>query len=384
MAYTLPKDTETLLGNRPVENASLRYEKYLLPSDYSGTPQEKESAFSQLLTATIPVSAGNKPRHLAKLLRRSYGTQTRTVFAKLMSRMAINMADGLIENAGIALDRNTGAPYVPASAVKGCCRHIAYWMEKRGELATENIEYLFGTTDKQGSVIFLPGHHEGVIGFDLDILTPHPRQNGRESNPVPNKFPVVKEGTRFAFSYIIDDSLSDADFDAIHSLMGLILEAVFENGMGAKTAAGLGWFQRDLEFEETLKKQQDKELAKEKEYAAERAREAAQQAAAEATKREQEANRVAAEKLKTEEEAAKKAAYDAACPEEQLRITLSNQSKKNFEKTLRGISQRNPLEQRIVLEVFLSKNANAQKKYLKDKKVGPKLKAAAGELGIQL
>ena len=140
MAYTLPKDTETLLGNRPVENASLRYEKYLLPSDYSGTPQEKESAFSQLLTATIPVSAGNKPRHLAKLLRRSYGTQTRTVFAKLMSRMAINMADGLIENAGIALDRNTGAPYVPASAVKGCCRHIAYWMEKRGELATENIE----------------------------------------------------------------------------------------------------------------------------------------------------------------------------------------------------------------------------------------------------
>ena len=58
---------------------------------------------------------------------RSYGEKGVSIVAKLEGRMAINLAEGLIENAGICLDRLFGLPYIPGSAVKGIARHAALW-----------------------------------------------------------------------------------------------------------------------------------------------------------------------------------------------------------------------------------------------------------------
>ena len=58
---------------------------------------------------------------------RSYGDKGISIVAKLEGRMAINLAEGLIENAGICLDRLFGLPYIPGSAVKGIARHAALW-----------------------------------------------------------------------------------------------------------------------------------------------------------------------------------------------------------------------------------------------------------------
>lgn len=44
--------------------------------------------------------------------------------ARLMSRLLLNMAGGVMENAGLFLDRY-GLPVVPGSAVKGCARRMA-------------------------------------------------------------------------------------------------------------------------------------------------------------------------------------------------------------------------------------------------------------------
>ncbi len=44
--------------------------------------------------------------------------------AQLQSRLMINMAGGVMENAGLCLDR-FGVPYIPGSAVKGCARRAA-------------------------------------------------------------------------------------------------------------------------------------------------------------------------------------------------------------------------------------------------------------------
>ena len=46
------------------------------------------------------------------------------LFAQLQSRLMVNMAGGVMENAGLCLDR-FGVPYVPGSAVKGCARRMA-------------------------------------------------------------------------------------------------------------------------------------------------------------------------------------------------------------------------------------------------------------------
>jgi CRISPR/Cas system CMR subunit Cmr6 (Cas7 group RAMP superfamily) len=46
------------------------------------------------------------------------------LFAQLQSRLMLNMAGGVMENAGLCLDR-FGWPYIPGSAVKGCARRAA-------------------------------------------------------------------------------------------------------------------------------------------------------------------------------------------------------------------------------------------------------------------
>jgi CRISPR/Cas system CMR subunit Cmr6 (Cas7 group RAMP superfamily) len=46
------------------------------------------------------------------------------LFAQLQSRLMVNMAGGVMENAGLCLDR-FGVPYIAGSAVKGCARRMA-------------------------------------------------------------------------------------------------------------------------------------------------------------------------------------------------------------------------------------------------------------------
>jgi CRISPR-associated protein Cmr6 len=45
--------------------------------------------------------------------------------AKLEARLIIDAGGGVIENGGICLDRTSGIPFIPGSAVKGCARRFA-------------------------------------------------------------------------------------------------------------------------------------------------------------------------------------------------------------------------------------------------------------------
>ena len=59
------------------------------------------------------------------------------LYAQLQSRLMVNMAGGVMENAGLCLDR-FGLPYIPGSAVKGCARRAALaalheWCEAGGK-----------------------------------------------------------------------------------------------------------------------------------------------------------------------------------------------------------------------------------------------------------
>jgi len=57
--------------------------------------------------------------------------------ARLISRLMVNMSGGVMENAGLLLDRH-GIPYIPGSAVKGCARRMAlqalhHWVKSPGQ-----------------------------------------------------------------------------------------------------------------------------------------------------------------------------------------------------------------------------------------------------------
>lgn len=47
-----------------------------------------------------------------------------TIHARLQARLMVNMSGGVMENAGLCLDRY-GLPYIPGAAVKGCARRMA-------------------------------------------------------------------------------------------------------------------------------------------------------------------------------------------------------------------------------------------------------------------
>ncbi len=385
MAYATAQDTTTLLGNNKVENPSLLLDKFLLPAGFQNTPEEKDYSLHRVCDTNASfLEAKRKANTLSILTSGTYDKRAGVLYAVLKSRLAVNLAEGLLENAGICLDRNTGSPYLPASGIKGCCCHAAYWMEKEGLLKTGSYDRIFGTTEKQGIVSFLPAFTTDPASLIVEILTPHPRHNGQEGNPVPNKYPVIESGARFVFNYFLSSRLSESEVTDIHDKVTRIFERAFEAGFGAKTAAGLGWFQRDLEYEKEIFESNRIARESEEKRIAEEAQRKADEIARQQEIEEQERKRAEAAERKRFEEQQAKEAYDNASPLEKLRIDWSMLSKDAFGNELLRIGQKTREEQLVLFDIFIGKNAKNQKKYLKDKRIGPVIKAAAKELQINL
>jgi len=77
------------------------------------------------------------------------------VFAKLEARLLVNTSGGIIENGGLCLDRNSGVPFIPGSAVKGVVRRHAIWtlsqeqdLDKKITLLSQ-IALVFGYGDQE-------------------------------------------------------------------------------------------------------------------------------------------------------------------------------------------------------------------------------------------
>jgi len=269
--------------------------------------------------------------------------------AQLQSRLMVNMAGGVMENAGLCLDR-FGLPYIPGSAVKGCARRAALaalheWCEAGGKpehkpTGADNplapccaafttpaemlaaIARVFGWceqdwSDRRNQSDFLwacgPNHREvaqtaaqtlaahfgweiaekhpdtpwkslpnfaGSVSFlpaypvdldqpskldqprkvdglplevpplgklELDVVTCHHRDYyaGKSptatdtEEPVPVVFPAVAPGHVFAFAIA---RLRGADAQLIQHARTWLATGLSVFGLGAKTAAGYGWF----------------------------------------------------------------------------------------------------------------------------------------------
>ncbi len=281
------------------------------------------------------------------------------LFAQLRSRLMVNMAGGVMENAGLCLDR-FGVPYIPGSAVKGCARRMAIqnlleareakeppdkiarllvdialvfgwgerdWMEDKDKNAHFKSDFVYAVGENQWREIFVAagsqllnkepasakdfGHFAGVVGFlpayphqlpandlELDVLTchhgkyyseptepalPHTHRiwlqwksdhdawekewgtapDTEEPNPV--VFPAVGPGKQteqdrciFAFAVLPlrgeRDSFSRPGLK-LHQLgRGWLRDSLATFGLGAKTAAGYGWFEGSDDFNAGFRK----------------------------------------------------------------------------------------------------------------------------------
>ena len=270
-----------------------------------------------------------------------------TLFAQLKSRLMVNMAVGVMENAGLCLDR-FGVPYIPGSPIKSCARRMALqeclesenMNEKANLLSDIALAFGWGDTDWKperilkrqngqltpaepysdfwwamvidsgdhskdqlrnerwkvvaklaatelllrlriqnrrhpekpwldlpnfaGSISFLPAYPWQLPAMDLelDVVTcHHPQYYGQEKDkndklimPValdseqrilPIVFPAVKQSIIFQFALVplrLVDSQSHPG-QKLHQLARRWLSQGLETfGLGAKTAAGYGWF----------------------------------------------------------------------------------------------------------------------------------------------
>jgi len=296
-AYLTP-DVEAALKpfqGRP-ENASMLIDKYPF-STYSIDGQKNDEAkrkslerlVSSLQQNDITQIAARHRRELINLINDSYGLKEKRIEkfeARLKSRLAINLADGILENAGINLDRTKGIPLIPGSAVKGCALNAAWWeikcmengadrekllgyflrafgyvsseIDKDGSLTNvfpeiNSVIKEFGLPEKElkGSICFLPSITVGKYNFGIEINNAHysiyyNTQNledlkKEECNPN-TIFPVVDKGAVFSFCMTLLPNRNGAE-ELLEYATHALKVALTDRGIGAKTNSGLGWFE---------------------------------------------------------------------------------------------------------------------------------------------
>lgn len=258
----------------------------------------------KLTSAAEEMRKANVDRLVDLVGRSSFGH--RILFGRLESRLAVNLSGSLIQNAGICLDRLFGAPYLPGSAVKGVCRHVALEDLRAGRLSLRDFQDVFGTADvdfkktdpyskggeleafrdclgkdglqenKKGCIDFLSAfpRNEAKLTVDLtNVHFPNYYQSGnmtdlRTEKPKPNPFPVVEAGAEFAFCIAVNSMGARLESAArrnelLNKAAEILRRAMEVSGFGAKTGAGYGWFSDEterirLEREEDVRKRKEK------------------------------------------------------------------------------------------------------------------------------
>ena len=163
----------------------------------------------------------------------------RSFHAVNRGRLLVNHTGGIVENSNLALHRFFGFPIIPGSALKGIARSAA---APDGD--TSRFDRVFGgegkgQSDNAGSVAFLQAFPANTNWkMTVDVLTSH--QGCDTKNPIPVFFPAVECGAEFVFTIAPTARTEDGDLDfAVKYLKA----ALMEKGVGAKTAAGYGWFE---------------------------------------------------------------------------------------------------------------------------------------------
>ncbi len=266
--------------------------------------------------AEIALLRAKHTRRFVTLFRQAKGDRAAVLIAQLEARLAINLSDSLIQNAGISLDRLFGLPYIPGSAIKGVCRHAALEELKavqgneQKQRLFETFQTVFGASEtdyrekgalhefrryagekeqqtRRGAIDFLPAYpvNQAMIAVDLtNVHYPDYYRTGKETmlakeQPRPNPFPVVEPGARFAICLVANGM--DEKPGILNVAVYWLKLALTIRGLGAKTASGYGWFSipenglLDLDEEERRERENaDKERMQAQERQAEAAKKA--------------------------------------------------------------------------------------------------------------
>ena len=264
--FTTVNAIRTLLGNRYeyCESPSLRLEKFLCLNNNDSTQRTQE--INQVVACCNKY--GKQPP-----LERQFSTAINLV-ARLEANLIINQAGGILENAGLCLEPLRGYPYIPGSAVKGVAHHTAWleWCDNPDPDLAVRIARVFGYPTQESALDLaiksawpeIPDALAGAVSFlaavpwtlegektalGIDICTSHhthyyqgKQEPFDDESPIPLVFPVVRAGAKFLFRIV---PLALADDAVCRDARHWLINAICTGGIGAKTAAGYGWFSCD-------------------------------------------------------------------------------------------------------------------------------------------
>jgi len=220
-----------------------------------------------------------KKQITTQLQKEGYNLQNFSV--SLSWRLIISLGASHPQETSMTLHHIYGIPYIPGSAIKGVTRHwavlkFAEEMSKSGnikfeiaiekvskalengekmDLKVEDLEFnqlieIFGTQKQEGKVIFFDAYPVGEINLKIDVMNPHYSEYYSKGqpptdwqNPVPIKFLTV-EKTKFKF--YLASQVNDVHIkNLLNKAKELLLEALKNYGIGAKTALGYGIFNQN-------------------------------------------------------------------------------------------------------------------------------------------
>ena len=165
-------------------------------------------------------------------------------------RFVVGLGGASVLDTGITLHRLYGIPIIPGSALKGLARAYAETVEGK-EANDPNVVAVFGkpprsTPLESGEIIFFDAIPITQPRFKLDVMTSHfPKyyqENGPPADwqdPKPIYFLTVQD-TEFLFAVAARRAESK---DYVNIALNWLKQGLATLGIGAKTAAGYGFFE---------------------------------------------------------------------------------------------------------------------------------------------
>lgn len=246
------------------------------PHDPNGDAEYKKKAVNAIVNAAELTEFYT---HWQKLVESLPAAACRIIPATLQTRLLVNISGSILENADIALEHICGVPIIPGSAVKGAARRYAIALmqqsdEAQKEELLEQFIAIFGCAEidfeagsdlalaidstllqemgelygnRRGRVCFFQAVPEGPISLTADVLTPHHKKYMAgeqelptdDEEPAPSYFPAVEGGENAKYTFTLYAPGAEHLLDTAEDWLS---KAVTLFGIGAKTAAGYGYF----------------------------------------------------------------------------------------------------------------------------------------------
>ncbi len=248
--YPLPRDTAEELMDREgeTENLGLKMDR-LLPHGLGRQGPELVREFADR-GALVPDLAPLSDLVVAwrvRWERVAAAADAVTFNASPEWRVIVGLGGNALLQGGITLHHVYGLPFIPATSLKGITRLYA---EVVVEVPEEEVARLFGDVDGEarlGELQFLDGVPAEPPRIERDLMNPHYAlyyggQNkvppGDYLSPTPVFLLTLGRGSLYRFGVAsLPGNRADAELAA-----GWMRSALGEVGLGAKTAAGYGYW----------------------------------------------------------------------------------------------------------------------------------------------